>query len=158
MIEKNLGFSLQVNDHMPDEIKVRKTKTKIEKEKKKEEGKVVKKEINKQEMKKIEKAGNIEKDEGRGRNLGFASDPFDILRFVLMTERAIQIIEAQNKLVFIVSRRAKKKDIKKAVENAFNTQVSKIQTSIDQQARKKAYVKFKKPGEAGEIAIRLGII
>jgi len=152
---------------MPDEIKVRKTKTKIEKEKKKEEKKINKepKEIKKVETKKLE-----QKEEGRGRTKisdtkgigmqprGFASDSFDILKFVLMTERAIQIIEAQNKLVFIVNRKSKKQDIKKAVENAFNTQVSKIQTSIDQQARKKAYVKFKKPGEAGEIAIRLGII
>ena len=138
-----------------DEIKVRKTKTKIEKEKKKEE-KVNPKE--KKETREIKKLEKIQKEEGRGRNLGFAPDSFDILKFVLMTERAIQIIEAQNKLVFIVNRKSKKQDIKKAVENAFNTQVSKIQTSIDQQARKKAYVKFKKPGEAGEIAIRLGII
>ena len=134
---------------MPDEIKVRKTKTKIEKEKKKEEGKVVKKETKKQD-KKTERITE--------QKIEPVKDPFDTLRFVLMTERAIQIIEAQNKLVFIVNRKSKKQDIKKAVENAFNTQVSKIQTSIDQQARKKAYVKFKKPGEAGEIAIRLGII
>ena len=127
-----------------DEIKVRKTKTKMEKEKK-----VVKEEIKKQD-KKAEKITE--------QKIENVKDPFDTLRFVLMTERAIQIIEAQNKLVFIVDRKSKKEDIKKAVENAFNTQVSKIQTSIDQQARKKAFVKFKKPGEAGEIAIKLGII
>ena len=131
-----------------DEIKIRKTKTKIEREKKKEE-KVVKKETKKQD-KKTERITE--------QKIEPVKDPFDILRFVLMTERAIQIIESQNKLVFIVNRRAKKKDIKKAVENAFSTQVSSIQTSIDQQARKKAFVKFKKPGEAGEIAIKLGII
>jgi ribosomal protein uL23 len=136
------------------EIKVRKTRTKVEKEKKKE-GKLEKRKIERKEKtakKKEEK--ELKKTEMKGE----ISDSFNTLRFVLMTERAIQIIEAQNKLVFIVNRKAGKEDIKKAVENAFNTQVSRVQTSIDQQARKKAYVKFKKPGEAGEIAIRLGII
>ena len=85
-------------------------------------------------------------------------DPFAIIKFVVMTERAIQIIEKQNKLVFVVDRSAKKNDIKKAAESAFSTNVSNVQTMIDQLGRKKAFVKFTKEGEAGEIAIRLGII
>ena len=86
------------------------------------------------------------------------ADPFDIIKFVVMTEKAIQLIEGQNKLVLVVERGAEKKDIKKAVESAFSANVSNVQTMIDQLGRKKAFVRFAKPGEAGEIAIKLGII
>ncbi len=86
------------------------------------------------------------------------TEPFDIIKFVVMTEKAIQLIESQNKLVFVVDRNAEKKDIKKAVENAFSANVSNVQTMIDQLGRKKAFVRFAKAGEAGEIAIKLGIL
>ncbi len=85
-------------------------------------------------------------------------DPFGTLRFVLMTEKAVQMIETQNKLVFIVNRRSDKKEIKQAIEQAFQSNVKHVNTMIDQSGRKKAFVKFKEPGQAGEIAIRLGII
>ncbi|MCX6815714.1 MAG: 50S ribosomal protein L23 [Candidatus Aenigmarchaeota archaeon] len=85
-------------------------------------------------------------------------DPYDVLKFVLMTEKAVRQIEAQNKLVFIVDRRAKKPKIKQAAEAAFNSKITSVQTMIDQAGRKKAFIKFEKAGEAGEIAIRLGII
>lgn len=86
------------------------------------------------------------------------TDPFAVIKFVTMTEKAIQLIENQNKLVFVVDRSATKSDIRKAVESAFSASVSNVQTMIDQLGRKKAFVKFAKEGEAGEIAIRLGII
>lgn len=86
------------------------------------------------------------------------SDPFDVLKFVLMTERGIQGVETQNKLVFVVDRKANKPLIKRAVEEAFKFPVSKVETTIDQKGRKKAFIKFKQEGTAGEIAIRLGII
>ncbi len=85
-------------------------------------------------------------------------DPFDTIKFVLMSEKAIQLIESQNKLAFIVDRKSDKSDVKAAVENAFESPVSGVQTCIDQKGRKKAFVKFKKEAAAGEIAIRLGII
>ncbi len=85
-------------------------------------------------------------------------DPFGTLRFVLMTEKAVQMIEAQNKLVFIVDRRSDKKEIKQAIEQAFQSSVKRVNTMIDESGRKKAFVKFREPGQAGEIAIRLGII
>lgn len=87
-----------------------------------------------------------------------ANDPYDTLKFVLMTEKSVRMIESQNKLVFVVDRKSGKKEIRNAAEGAFNTKVMSVKTMIDQSGRKKAFVKFEKPGEAGEIAIRLGII
>jgi ribosomal protein uL23 len=87
-----------------------------------------------------------------------AEEPFTILKFVLMTEKAIQLIEKENKLVFIVDRKCSKDDIKNAAESAFNASVDDVETMIDQKSRKKAFIRFKEPGTAGDIAMRLGII
>ena len=80
------------------------------------------------------------------------------LRIVLITEKAVQLIETQNKLVFIVDRTSNKREIARAAEQSFGSKISKVTTTVDQRGRKKAYIKFMKEGEAGEIAIRLGII
>ncbi len=85
-------------------------------------------------------------------------DAFRVVKFVLMTEKSIQNIEKENKLVFIVDRKATKNEIISAVQSAFSATASAVQTAIDQKGRKKAFVKFSKPGEAGDIAVKLGII
>lgn len=85
-------------------------------------------------------------------------DPFDVIKFVLMTEKSIRMVELQNKLVFIVNRPAKRPQIKQAIENAFGSPISGITVLVDQAGRKKAFVKFKNAGAAGDIAIKLGII
>jgi large subunit ribosomal protein L23 len=85
-------------------------------------------------------------------------DAYDVLRFVLMTEKAVRQIELQNRLVFIVDRHAKKNEIRSAAETAFNSPIRNVTTMIDQLGRKKAFVVFENEGAAGEIAVRLGII
>lgn len=86
------------------------------------------------------------------------ADAFDVIKFVLMTEKSVRLVESQNKLVFIVNRPARKKEIRGAVERAFGSPVSGVTTMTDQAGRKKAFVKFKNAGAAGDIAIKLGII
>ena len=85
-------------------------------------------------------------------------DPYDVLQFVLMTEKAVRMVELQNKLVFMVEKRTNKKKIRQAVEAAFNSPVAGVQTMFDETGRKKAFVKFRNAGAAGDIAVRLGII
>ncbi len=85
-------------------------------------------------------------------------EPFDVIKFVLMTEKSVRAVESQNKLVFIVKRNSRKPEIRNAVENAFESPVKNVTTVIDQAGRKKAFVKFVKEGAAGDIAIKLGII
>src|SRR3989338_11670446 len=85
-------------------------------------------------------------------------DPFDVIKFVLMTEKSIRMVELQNKLVFIVNRPSKTPQIKQAIESAFGSPISCITILVDQDGRKKAFVKFKNAGAAGDIAIKLGII
>ena len=87
-----------------------------------------------------------------------AIEPYKILRFVLMTEKSVQNIELQNKLVFIVERKAAKAQIKDAAEEAFGKAVKTVDTMIDNRGRKKAFIRFSEEGAAGDIAVRLGVI
>ncbi len=87
-----------------------------------------------------------------------AVSPYDVISFVLMTEKSVQNIEMNNKLVFIVDRKASKDNVKNAVQSAFDKKVDEVNMMRDQKNRKKAFVKFAEEGAAGEIAIRLGII
>ena len=85
-------------------------------------------------------------------------DPFKILKFVLMTEKCVRMIEVENKLTFIADRSASKSEIKRAFEGAFKSNVEKVTLVNDQKNRKKAFIKLKEAGAAGELAVRLGII
>lgn len=85
-------------------------------------------------------------------------EPWDVLKFVLMTERCVRMIETENKLVFITDRKADKRQIKSAFEQAFGQKVSTVNTLLDQHNRKKAVIRLKEVGAAGDIAMKLGVI
>jgi large subunit ribosomal protein L23 len=107
-------------------------------------------------IKREKKAEPVKKEEKK--IMPMPEDPFAKLKFVLMTEKAIQLIERENKLVFIVDKRCSRNDVKASAEAAFQSVVSDVKTMIDRNGRKKAFIKFKEPGAAGDIAMRLGII
>jgi ribosomal protein L23 len=86
------------------------------------------------------------------------ADPWSVLRFVLMTEKCVRMIEADNVMVFIANRSADKFAIASSFEKAFGQNVRSVKTVIDRDGRKKAFIRLKNPGAAGDIAIKLGII
>ena len=74
-----------------------------------------------------------------------------IIRAVV-SEKAIDLIQTQNKLTFIVDRRANKQMIKRAVEELFDVRVEKVWTMITPRGEKKAIVKLKPEYSAFDIA------
>ncbi len=82
----------------------------------------------------------------------------DIIKYPTMTERSVYMIENENKLVFIVHRDATKRDISRAVKELYNVETKEINTLIDRQGEKKAFVKLKEGFSASEVAIKLGIL
>ncbi|HDD70641.1 MAG TPA: 50S ribosomal protein L23 [Candidatus Woesearchaeota archaeon] len=84
-------------------------------------------------------------------------DPYNIIKYPLSTEKAIKLMESENKLVFVVDFKAKKKDIKDAVENLFDVKVLKVNTVISN-GQKRAYVKFPADRPAIDIATNMGIM
>ena len=76
----------------------------------------------------------------------------------LMTEKAIQLIEKENKIVFIVDKKATKPEIKHEIEKLYGVKVDSVNTMVDRKGRKKAYVKLSKETPATELATKLNII
>ncbi|MEM5821431.1 MAG: 50S ribosomal protein L23 [Candidatus Aenigmatarchaeota archaeon] len=81
-----------------------------------------------------------------------------IILYPYQTEKAIRLAQKENKLVFIVDRRANKLQIKEAIEKWLNVKVEKVNTLITKKGLKKAYVKLKKEYNANEILAKLGVI
>ena len=82
---------------------------------------------------------------------------YDIILKPLTTESAFNLIENENKLIFIVRRDSNKKTIKWAVEKLYDVKVEKVNTLIQKNGKKKAFVKLTPDYVAGDIAINLGI-
>ena len=80
-----------------------------------------------------------------------------VIRYPLMTEDAVALIEAENKLTFVVDTKADKAKIRRAVETLYEVKVAKVNTMITAKGVKKAYVTLQPEFRASDIAIRLGI-
>ena len=85
-------------------------------------------------------------------------DPYKIIKYPLATEKAVRIMEAENKLVFVVDNKATKKDIKQAVETAFKVKVIRVNTMNTISGKKKAYVKLAIDTPAIDVATQLGLM
>jgi len=75
----------------------------------------------------------------------------------LSTEKSLRLMEAENKLIFLVQRKANKQEIKKAIEKMFKAKVLEVNTLI-KSGKKRAYVKFSNETPAIDIATNLGLM
>jgi large subunit ribosomal protein L23 len=82
---------------------------------------------------------------------------YTIIKRPLVTEDTFDLIEEQNKLVFIVDRTANKHQIKDAIQNLYKVKVVSINTLITPHGDKKAFVKLHPNNSASDLAIKLGI-
>jgi len=82
---------------------------------------------------------------------------YKIIQRPLITEKTFDIIERENKLVFIVNKKANKNQIKQAIEKIHNVKVIKVNTIITPRGEKKALIKLHPNYSAQDIAIDLGI-
>jgi len=80
-----------------------------------------------------------------------------VILYPLITEDAVNLIESENKLVFVVDRRADKSSIERAVEKLYAVKVEKVNTLITSKGLKKAFVKLTAEYKASDLAIKLGI-
>ncbi|MCJ7720893.1 50S ribosomal protein L23 [Candidatus Bathyarchaeota archaeon] len=85
-------------------------------------------------------------------------DPYKTIRYPVMTEVTSRILEAENKLVFIVNKNATKRDIKVAVEELYAVVVDNVNSTITPEGEKKAFVRLTSDYKAADIAIKLGIL
>jgi len=83
---------------------------------------------------------------------------YEIIEYPLVTEKAINMIENENKMNFIVNRKATKPAVKRAVEALYQVKVDKVNMIKDMKNRKKAVVQINKAYKADDIATQLGVL
>lgn len=82
---------------------------------------------------------------------------YQIIKRPLITEKTFDLIERENKLVFIVDKLANKNQIKRAIEKIHSVKVIKVNTLITATGEKKAFVKLHPDNSAQDISIDLGV-
>ncbi len=82
----------------------------------------------------------------------------ELVLYPLVTEKAVNMIDLENKLTFIVSDKANKKDVKRIIEKAYGIKTEKVNIIRDRKGRKKAIIKLKKEFKAQDLATKLGIL
>ncbi|MBU2523527.1 MAG: 50S ribosomal protein L23 [Nanoarchaeota archaeon] len=75
----------------------------------------------------------------------------------ITTEKAIRMLELENKITFLVDRRSNKIEIRKEMEKAFNVKVEGVTTQIKNN-KKTAIIKLKEESPAIDVATKLGLI
>ena len=74
-----------------------------------------------------------------------------------VTEKTFGQIERENKLAFMVSSAASKKQIVEAIIVLYEAEADEVNTAITRQG-KKAFVTFKSPEGARDLATKLGLV
>lgn len=85
-------------------------------------------------------------------------ETYEVVKHPIATEKAVRLMEAENKLIFMVERKTTKQEIKKAIETIFKVKVIKVNTAITPEGKKKAYVKLSAETPAIDIATQMGIM
>jgi ribosomal protein uL23 len=85
-------------------------------------------------------------------------DNYIVVKYPLSTEKSLRLMESENKLIFVVDKKASKKEIKDAIEDIFKAKVIKVNTMITQDGYKRAYVKFSQETPAIDIATTMGLM
>lgn len=81
-----------------------------------------------------------------------------VIKHPLSTEKSIRLMESENKLVFVIDRKAKKSDVKKAIEELFKMKVEKVNVLVTSRGEKRAYIKFSAETPAIDLATQLGMM
>ena len=84
--------------------------------------------------------------------------PMEVVKYPLLSEDAVTLLEAENKITFIVDLRSDKHDIKRAIQELYEVKVETVRTLITAEGDKKAFVKLTPDFKASDLAVRLGIL
>jgi large subunit ribosomal protein L23 len=86
-----------------------------------------------------------------------ASTERRIIDHLLVTEKAMNDMDFENKLQFVVDDGASKPEIRDAVEERYEVRVVDVNTANTMQGNKKATVRLHEDDDADEIASRIGV-
>ncbi|MEM3781376.1 MAG: 50S ribosomal protein L23 [Candidatus Micrarchaeaceae archaeon] len=81
-----------------------------------------------------------------------------ILMYPLATEKAINMIDKNNTITYVVALHATKNQVKKEFEERFAVKVKKVNIGISAKNSKKAYITLDKTQKASDLALRLKLL
>jgi len=81
----------------------------------------------------------------------------DVIRHPHVTEKAMNDMDFQNKLQFVVDVDASKPEVASAVEEQFDVGVESVTTQVTPDGEKKAVVTLSPDDDAEEVASRIGV-
>ena len=81
-----------------------------------------------------------------------------VLKYPLATEKAVRLMERENKLVFVIDLKANKDEVKELVEKTFEVKVDKVNTFVTNKGEKRAYVQLSKNNPAIDVMTKLGLM
>jgi large subunit ribosomal protein L23 len=80
-----------------------------------------------------------------------------IIDYPIVTEKAMDEMDFQNKLQFVVDIDAAKPEIRDAVQSQYDVTVTNVNTQITPDAEKKATVTLSEDDDAQDVASRIGV-
>ncbi|WP_423999748.1 50S ribosomal protein L23 [Haloarcula salina] len=82
---------------------------------------------------------------------------WDVIKYPHVTEKAMNDMDFQNKLQFVVDDRSSKTDVADAVETQYEVTVESVNTQNTMDGEKKAVVRLSEDDDAQEVASRIGV-
>ncbi len=81
-----------------------------------------------------------------------------IIKAPLATEKAIRLMESENKLLFLVDKKATKSMIKDELMSLFDIKIVSVNTLIGPDGKKRAYVTLAEDTPAVDLATKLELM
>ncbi|PSP84235.1 50S ribosomal protein L23 [Halobacteriales archaeon QS_6_64_34] len=82
---------------------------------------------------------------------------WDVIKYPHVTEKAMNDMDFQNKLQFVVDDEAGKPEVAEAVESQYDVTVVGVNTQNTMDGDKKAVVRLSEDDDAQEVASRIGV-
>jgi large subunit ribosomal protein L23 len=83
---------------------------------------------------------------------------YKYVKYPLITEKTVLMVERENKVVLIVDKKANKPLLKKIIREQFGVDVKKVNVLITPKGEKKAIITFYNADDALKVATALGIL
>ncbi len=80
-----------------------------------------------------------------------------VVEYPWVTEKAMNEMDFDNKLQFIVSLDATKPEIRDEIEDRYDVTIEKINTQVTMKGKKKATVSLSDDDDAQDVASRIGV-
>lgn len=81
-----------------------------------------------------------------------------VLQYPIATEKALNKVELENTITYVVHLKANKTQIRKEFEDTYKVKVDRVNTAIEPYNEKRAYIRLAKGFQASDVAKKLKLV